>query len=151
MAEIANPHKRFQFSIFLLGMNPFLVQKVTLADREIDVIEHGEGNHVIKTAGQVKLGNVTLEKLYNSTFPERIMWAWIHSIQDEFTGGGLIPEMYKKAFQVQKLHPNMRTPIRTWNYIGAWPTKINGIELDRVSSENTIESIELAVDQEAIV
>lgn len=151
MAEIANPHKKFQFSIFLFGMNPFLAQKVTLADRELDQVEHGEGNHLIKTAGLVKIGNMTVDKIFNASLPEKIIWAWINSIQNEFTGGGLIPEAYKKAVQVQLLSTNMRTPVKTWNYIGAWPCKINGIELDRVSSDNTIESIEFSIDQEAVV
>lgn len=149
MAEIANPHKKFQFSIFLFGMNPFLCQKVTLADRELDVIEHGEGNHKVKTAGMLNLGVLTVEKISNGSLPEKIIWAWINSIQNEFLGGGVIPEVYKKAIQVQKLATNMKSPIGTWNYIGAWPSKINGIELDRLSSDNTIETIEFQVDQEA--
>jgi phage tail-like protein len=151
MAEIANPHKKFQFSVFIFGINPFLFQKLTTADRELDQIEHGEGNHLVKTAGLVKLGNVVVDKIDNASIPEKIMWGWINSIQNEFTGGGLIPEAYKKAIQIQKLSTNMRTPIKTWNYIGAWPCKINGVELDRVSSENTIETIEFSVDQEAVI
>jgi phage tail-like protein len=151
MAEIANPHKKFQFSIFLFGMNPFLCQKVTLADRDIEQVEHGEGNHLIKTAGQVKIGNLTIEKISNASLPEKIIWAWITLVQNEFTGGGALPEIYKKAIQVQKLSTNMRTPIGTWNYTGVWPKKINGIELDRVSSDNTIESIEFSVDREAFI
>jgi len=148
MAEIANPHKKFQFSIFVFGMNPFLAQKVTLADRDLDQIEHGEGNHVIKTAGMLHLGNIMIDKISNASLQDRIFWGWINLIQNEITGGGVIPEVYKKAMQVQKLSNNMKTAIGTWNYIGVWPKKINGIELDRVSSDNTIESIELSVDQE---
>ena len=94
---------------------------------------------------------MTVEKIFNASLPEKIIWAWINSIQNEITGGGLIPEAYKKAIQVQFLSTNMRTPVRTWNYIGAWPCKVNGIELDRVSSDNTIETIEFSIDQEVVV
>jgi phage tail-like protein len=151
MAEISNPHKKFQFSIFLMGMNPFLAQKVKLADRDIDQVEHGEGNHLVKTAGMLKLGNVTIDKISNSSIPDKLMWAWIHSIQDEFTGGGAPPAIYKLGMQVQKLATDGATVIGTWNYIGAWPCKINGVELDRMSSDNTIESLEFSVDKELYV
>lgn len=148
MAQIANPHKKFQFSVFILGMNPFLAQKVTTADREIEKVEHGEGNHVIKTAGMVKLGEVKIEKIMNGSFLDKLIWDWVALVQNEITGGGTIPEVYKKAIQIQKLATDGVTVIGTWNYIGAWPSKINGVELDRLSSDNTIESIEFSVDQE---
>lgn len=151
MAQVSNPHKKFQFSIFLFGMNPFLAQKVTLADREIEQVSHGEGNHTIKTAGMITLGNLMVEKLFGASVPDKLIWGWIHLVQDEFTGGGTIPEVYKKAIQIQQLATNGLTVLRTWNYIGAWPCKINGIELDRLSSDNTIESIEFSVDKEAVV
>ena len=151
MAEVSNPHKKFQFSIFLFGMNPFLAQKVKTADRDIEQVEHGEGNHLVKTAGMIKLGNLTVDKILNASLPDKIIWTWIHSVQDEFTGGGLLPDIYKKAIQIQRLATNGQTVIGTWNYLGAWPCKINGVELDRVSSDNTIESIEFSVDKEAQV
>jgi len=151
MANIANPHKKFQFSIFLFGMNPFLVQKVFLADREIDIVEHGEGNHVIKTGGILKLGSLRIEKLYNASLPDKLIWAWINLVQNEFTGGGVIPEAYKKAVQIQKLATDGSTVLNTWNYVGVWPQKINGVELDRMSSENTIENIEFCIDQELYI
>lgn len=148
MAQIANPHKKFQFSVFIAGMNPFLAQKVTTADREVDIVEHGEGNHLIKTAGMVKLGTVKIEKMLSGSFPDRLIWAWIAIVQNEVTGGGAIPEIYKKAIQIQRLATNGVDPIGIWNYVGAFPFKINGVELDRLSSDNTIESIEFSVDQE---
>lgn len=151
MAEVANPHKKFQFSIFLFGMNPFLVQKVTLPDRSVDQIEHGEGNHLVKTGGLLKFSNMMLDKISNASLPENLIWIWISLVQNGTTGGGAIPEIYKKTIQVQKLSTNMAKPIKTWNYVGVWPVKINGVELDRVSSDNTIESIELSVDDEIVI
>jgi len=151
MAQISNPHKKFQFSVFIFGMNPFLCQKATLADREIDKVEHGEGNHLIKTAGMVKIGDLKIEKMMNGSAPDRLFWDWVALIQNEVTGGGTIPEIYKKAVQVQMLGTDGVTPIRTWNYLGVWPFKINGVELDRTSSDNTMETIEFSVDQEIYV
>ena len=148
MAQVANPHKQFQFSIFIFGMNPFLAQKVTLPDRELDKTEHGEGNHLIKTAGMIKFTELVVEKLFTGTVPDLLMWGWINLVQNEFTGGGTIPEVYKKAVQVQLLHTDGVTAVGSWNFTGVWPSKINGVELDRVSSDNTIESIEFSVDRE---
>lgn len=149
MANVNNPHKKFQWSIAILGMNPFLAQKVMLPERSLDVIEHGEGNHVIKTAGMVKLGTLTIEKLSPATLPDKLMWAWIASIQNEFVGGGLIPEAYKKGVQISKYSTDGLTIVETWNWTGVFPSKINGLELDRLSSDNTIDTIEFSVDREA--
>jgi len=151
MAQVSNPHKKFQFSIALFGMNPFLAQKVTLPDREMDVIEHGEGNHVIKTAGMVKLSAMMVEKISNASFPDTLLWAWIQSIQNEYAGGGLVPDSYKIAVQVQKYATDGIKVVQTHTFEGVWPSKINGIEFDRVSSDNTIESIEFQVDREIII
>lgn len=151
MGQIANPHKQFQFSIFLFGMNPFLAQKVTVPERAVDQVEHGEGNHVIKTGGMVKLGNLMMEKIQNGSFADKLIWTWISLVQNEVTGGGVIPEIYKKAIQIQFLGNDGVTVLSTRSFVGAWPCKINGIELSRVSSDNTIESIEFSVDQEVNV
>lgn len=151
MPQVSNPHKKFQFSIFLYGMNPFLAQKVTLPDREVEAVPHGEGNYSVKTAGMITLGNIIIEKLFSANGPDRLIYGWIKMVQDEFGGGGANPDIYKQAMQIQHLATNGSSVLKTYNYLGVWPTKINGIELDRLSSENTIESIELSVDREAVV
>ena len=148
MAKVSNPHKQFQFSIFLYGMNPFLAQKVTTPDREIDRSEHGEGNHKIKTAGMVNIGDLVVEKISSASLADNLLWGWISIIQNEYSGGGVIPDVYKKAVQVQRLATDGVTVLNTWNYTGVWPFKINGVELDRASSDNTIQTIEFSVDGE---
>jgi len=151
MAQVSNPHKKFQFSIFIFGMNPFLAQKVTMPERSVDQVEHGEGNHLIKTGGLLKLGNLMVDKIRNASFPDKLIWAWLATVQNEVTGGGAIPEVYKKAVQVQILSTDGVSVVETRTFVGVWPCKINGIELDRLSSDNTIESIEFSVDQEVVV
>lgn len=151
MAQVSNPHKKFQFSIFLYGMNPFLAQKVTIPEREVEPVAHGEGNYSVKTGGMITLGNVVIEKLSNANAPDRLFYGWIKMVQDEFGGGGAIPDIYKKAMQIQMLATNGFSVLKTYNYLGVWPTKINGIELDRMSSDNTIETIEFSVDREALI
>lgn len=151
MAEVSNPHKKFQFSVFIFGINPFLFQKLTIADIEIEQVEHGEGNHKVKTAGMKILGNVRLEKLFSINKAEKALWTWFNSIQNEFTGGGALPDVYKREIQIQMVGNNGSSVVQSWSYSGAWPCKVNGVELDRLSSDNTIQSIELSVDKELVV
>jgi len=148
MAQVVNPHKKFLWSITLFGMNPFTAQKVTLPDRDIDAIEHGEGNHVIKTAGMVKLGTLKVDRIFSASAPNRLFWDWINIIQNEIVGGGAIPDIYKKTAQVQFLSTDGISIKNSYTFGGLWPSKINGIELDRVSSDNTVETIEFQVDEE---
>jgi len=122
-----------------------------MPERSVDQVEHGEGNHVIKTGGMLKLGNLMVDKIRNGSFSDKLIWTWLATVQNEVTGGGVIPEIYKKAIQVQILATDGVSVLETRTFVGVWPCKINGIELDRMSSDNTIESIEFSVDQEVVV
>lgn len=152
MANVANPRKQFQFGLNILTpfgiiMNQFLAQKVTIPEVVIDQIKHGEGNHYIKTAGMVNVGELHIEKLSTAAAPDNAMWDWIQSIQDSISGGGTVPRQYKKTIDVTQYAADGVTPIDVFECRGCWPMKINGVELSRVSSENTIESIEFSVDE----
>src|SRR5689334_6340056 len=114
MPQVSNPHKKFQFSIFLYGMNPFLAQKVTMPDREVAAIEHGEGNYTVKTGGMIALGNVIVEKLFNANFADRLFYGWIKMVQDEFGGGGAPPDIYKQAMQIVHYATNGVTVLKTY-------------------------------------
>lgn len=148
MAKVANPRKQFQFSIQVPGLYPFLAQKVTLPDTETDVVEHGDTNYKVKTAGIVNYGVLIVEKISTANGPDNFIWNWIKSIQDEYLGGGEIPENYKKIIEVYQYHTNGERIINTWQWEGCWPSKINGVELNRVQSDNVIETIEFQVDRQ---
>lgn len=146
MAIIANPRKQFQFRISIPGINPFLVQKVRMPDVEVEVIEHGDTNFDVKTGGRKKVGMLSIEKLAPADGLDDSLWQWIHSIQNTATGGGAFPSQYKSWILIEELSTDGVTSIRRQELEGCWPSKINGIELDRASSGNTIESIDFAVD-----
>ena len=153
MAQIANPRKNFNFDIDfgVLGLDSFLAQKVNIPDRDTEIVEHGDLNHSIKTAGRVSYGNVTIEKIM-TTNPQglhgdaTVMWNWAEECQDSIAGGGSPPSMYKKTLSVIEYAENGIDMLNVWWLVDCWPTKVGGISLDRTTSENTIESIELAVD-----
>ena len=147
MAIIANPRKQFQFNIIVPGLNPFLAQKVSAPDVEFDIVEHGDTNHLIKTAGLKKVGQITIEKIFSALEIDTFMANWQNLIGNFRTGGGAIPDVYKKDIVIQQLGPDRITVLGSWLCTGCWPQKRNGVEFDRKASENTTETIEFCVDQ----
>lgn len=146
MAIISNPSKAFQFNIIIPGLNPFLCQKVNAPDVEFDITEHGDTNHLIKTAGLKKVGQLTIEKIYSAIDLDLFCYAWQNLIGSFILGGGVIPDIYKKDIIIQQLGPDRITIIKTWLCKGCWPQKREGVDFDRKSSENTLEKIEFCVD-----
>lgn len=145
MPRIQNPHKKFQFGLLLYGMDEMRAQKVTTPEYSLDVIEHGEGAYKVKTAGMVNFSTFTIEKIEGGLLPDKLFWRWIQSIVNARAGTGLPAEAYKQNAQIFKRNV-LGVNIGTWVCEGVFPMKINGVELDRVSSENTIETIEFSVD-----
>ena len=149
MPNIANPHKQFQWSIQLSVLDPFLAQKCDLPSPEIDVAEHGDRNFIVKTGGIIKYDMLTIEKISRASIDSsnNWIWDWVQRIQDPFAFGGDIPEDYKVNAEVIKFATDGFTIIGRWEMEGLWPSKINNVELNRVESNNTIESIEFQLDK----
>ena len=148
MAQINNPRKSFQFSIFIQGIAPFLVQSVKLPDVEIETDEHGDTNHKIKTGGMVSYGTFSISKICAAEpLTDNEVWVWNNSIQNVYTGGGLLPSQYKRAVLVEQYAPDGVTVLKRWTLQGSWPKRINGVEFNRAQSGNTIESIEVEIDR----
>ena len=148
MAQINNPRKSFQFSIFIQGIAPFLVQSVKLPDVEIETDEHGDTNHKIKTGGMVSYGTFSISKICAAEpLSDNEVWVWTNSIQNVYTGGGLLPSQYKRAVLVEQYAPDGVTVLKRWTLQGSWPKRINGVEFNRAQSGNTIESIEFEIDR----
>lgn len=148
MAKIENPRKKYNFSIQVveLPINPFLFQKVNIPEKEIQVAEHGDVNYTVKTGGRANYGNMTLEKLMLTDGADNYFWDWCSSVNDGIIGGGLVPSEYKRTLLITELAEDGTSILNTWLCTGCWPNKINGQELDRMSTENSMESIELCVD-----
>lgn len=149
MAKFANPRKKFNWSIQITPdpINPFMFQKVTLPDAEITQDKHGDTNHDIKTAGRVDYGNIVCEKLMPSDAKDVYLWSWFEACQSSVIGGGLPPSGYKKTITVTEFAEDGITVLNTWIALGVWPTRLNGLELDRSQSDNSIETVEFSVDK----
>lgn len=147
MAQIANPKKAFNFGIIAAGLNSYAVQQANIPDVEIDQVEHGDTNYKVKTAGLVTYGNVTLTKLRPIGIGDNWVWPWIQSIQNVYTGSGQLPSIYKRDIDIVQYSYDNVTVTDRWELEGAWPQKVNNMNLDRATSENSMESIELSVDR----
>lgn len=147
-AQVKNPRKKFNFSLTFPKhpLNPFLCQKVNLPDLEIEQVSHGDINSDVKTAGRVSVGNITVEKLLVTSGSDTWGMDWFYSAQDPINGGGLTPAQYKEEMVINELAEDGVSIINSWLCTGVWPCKVSGIELDRTSSDNTIETIEFSVD-----
>jgi len=148
-AYIENPRKNFNFSAIFSGLplNPFLIQEFDLPSFDIDVVAHGDTNHDIKTGGRIKFDAVKMKKLMVATGPDTWLYTWLILIQDVLTGGGQLPMIYKRSLTVFEYSNDNSTPINTWLLEGCWPNKLDAIQLRRLGSENTMESLELQVDK----
>lgn len=150
---ILNPRKKFNFRVSILPAPPipaFSVQQITLGDSTIEQVEHGFGNTVLKTAGQIKPGTIKMDLIEESTSGAigAALWAWHWSAQNPAMQAGGDPTTYKRILKIEELGTGMGTPValNVWYAIGAWPAVMNGKEFDRTASDNTVRSIEFAVD-----
>ena len=148
MAQVSNPRKEFNFTIQIAPtpINPFLVQKVDIPEITVEQATHGDTNHDIKTASRVKYSNITLSKIMTTSGADNFFYDWAASCQDVTIGGGLIPNEYKRVLTISELAEDGTSILNTWICTGCWPTKIAAMKLDRQSSDNTIESVEISVD-----
>ncbi len=149
MAKVSNPRKSFNFSVQIaqLPINPFLVQEIDDPEVEVEQVTHGDVNYDVKTPGRVKVGNGTMRKLQTTGGADNYMWDWLESCQDAFIGGGLVPDEAKRTFIINDLAEDGTSILNTYTWEGVWPTKINGLQRRRTSSDNSIEVIEFSVDR----
>lgn len=146
-AKVKNPRKKFLWSINFVKhpINPYLFQKCTLPDISIDQVTHGDVNRDVKTAGRVSIGNLIIEKLLTTSGSDTWVWDWLFSCQDHILGGGLVPSDYWETISVNELAEDGKTVLNQHFYTEVWPCKIDGLDFDRMASENTIEKIEFSV------
>lgn len=146
MAEVDDPKKVFNFGVIAPGLNPYSVQECDLPDFDLDIVEHGESNHMVGTAGMIKFGDMTLTKLRPVSGGDNWIWDWIQSIQNVITGGGSLPQQYKRNFNVVQYSYDNITITDNWGCNGAIPKKLNGLKLSKTKSENSLEEITFHLD-----
>lgn len=146
--KVSNPRKKFLWKMTFVKhpIEPYLFQTATVPEVFIDQTEHGDINHPIKTGGRIHVGNLVVGKLLTTSGSDTWMWSWMMSVQDLLLGGGLTPNEYKETVKLDELAEDGVSILNSWLLEGVWPCRVNGMELDRMSSDNTIENIEFSVD-----
>lgn len=146
-AKVKNPRKKFLWQITFVKhpLNPYLFQSVQLPEITVEQVEHGDINRSVKTAGRVTVGNLTARKLETTSGSDTWLWDWLNSCQDMILGGGLTPNEYFETCRVDELAEDGVSILNSWVCEEVWPSRINGQELDRMSSDNTLEDIEFSV------
>lgn len=146
-AQINNPRKKFLWSIQFVEhpVNNYLFQNITLPEVTIEQVSHGDINRDVKTAGRISVGNLTASKLETTSGSDVWIWAWLSACQNMILGGGLTPSEYWSTCIVNELAEDGVSVLNSWICSEVWPTRVNGQELDRMSSDNSIEEIEFSV------
>ncbi|MEG1415176.1 MAG: phage tail protein [Clostridium sp.] len=147
MAKIKNPRKKFLWQVTFVKhpINSYLFQSIDLPEKTVEIVEHGDINRTVKTGGRITTGNMTANKLETTSGSDTWLWDWMSSVQDATLGGGLTPSEYWETVKVDELAEDGTSVINSWILEEVWPTRLNGQNLDRMSSDNTIEQIEFAV------
>ena len=146
-AKVKNPRKKFLWQITFVKhpLNPYLFQEVSLPDLEIEQVSHGDINRDVKTGGRITVGNLVCRKLESTSGSDTWLWDWLMSVQDLILGGGLTPSEYWDTVRVDELAEDGVSILNSWIYEEVWPSKVNSQDLDRMSSDNTLEEIEFSV------
>ena len=94
-----------------------------------------DGRPVVKKIpGNLKWGNITLKQ---GITDDMDMWKWRKMVED-----GKVAEARKNGSIVLLSHAGVE--IARWNFVNAWPSKINGPSVNATSNEVAIEELELA-------
>jgi phage tail-like protein len=127
--------------------------EVTGIEGTVDVIEFRQGNSAslspVKLQGLVKHGNMTLKMGYirNSDFK-----TWIQNCVSEKRGDGLRHNVSIELIDISGGAPQqiVESPLDStlaWILKDAWVTKYTGPDLNAMTSEVAIESVEIAYEE----
>ena len=146
-AKVKNPRKKFLWQITFVKhpLNPYLFQEVSIPELEIEQVSHGDINRDVKTGGRITVGNLVCRKLESTSGSDTWLWDWLMSVQDLILGGGLTPSEYWETVRVDELAEDGVSILNSWICEEVWASKVNSQDLDRMSSDNTLEEIEFSV------
>lgn len=141
-----NPRKVFNWRIEIDGVDQFEIQTVDLPEISVEVVEHGGPNSKKKTGGLVAFGDIVLEKVKDMLNTGTWATDWLSQVQDYRVGGGLLPDAYKRDIVIKEMDSTGTVTLSKWLCEGCWPNKVKGAKLDRMASDNTIETVTLSTD-----
>ncbi len=147
MAKIANTRKNFNFRIEIAGVDEWEVQKVTIPEVEIQKVMHGDANYDVKTPGRVTVGDCVMEKIRPLNGSDTWAWDRLMVAQNTLTGGSLLPLQVREIIVIKEMDATGTRTLNRWLCEGAWVCKVASSQLDRMSSDNMLETVTWSVDR----
>jgi phage tail-like protein len=140
--ERKDPYAQYNFILEIEGTNVAGFAEVGGLTMEQDIIEYREGADtatVRKLPGLRKFGNISLKRGYTKN---RELWEWRKSTIDGVT--------QRKSGAVI-LRDEAGEPALRWEFREGWISKYEGPALKATANEAAMESIEIAVEDVALV
>ena len=137
-----DPYAQYNFVLEIEGTNVAGFAEVGGLTMEQDIIEYREGADtatVRKLPGLRKFGNISLKRGYTQN---RELWEWRKSTIDGIT--------QRKSGAVI-LRDEAGEPALRWEFREGWISKYEGPALKATANEAAMESIEIAVEDVALV
>lgn len=117
------------------------VSGLSLEIQTEDITEGGGNDYVIRLPKPPKARNLVLKRALSATPPEIIEWA--KKAVEEF--------VFEPRTIVLSIIDYGDTPVKTWNFQGAYPVKLSVSDLSASKSEIVIETLELAYRKVTLV
>jgi phage tail-like protein len=137
-----DPYAQYNFILEIDGLTVAGFAEVGGLTMEQDIIEYREGSDTAtarKLPGLRKYGNVTLKRGYTQN---RELWEWRKTTIDGVTE--------RKAGAIV-LRDEAGAPALRWEFREGWVSKYEGPALKSTANEAAMESIEIAVEDVALV
>jgi len=139
-----DPLQGFHFGLEVQGAVSGYFTEISGLGSETEIIDHKvvtkDGHEVIqKIPGRLKWGDITLKRGVTS---EMDMWKWRKLVED-----GKIADARKNGSIIA--YDQEFQEVARWNFVRAWPSKINGPQLQADSNNITVE--ELTIVHEGII
>ena len=138
----SDPYAQYNFILEIEGTTAAGFAEVGGLTMEQDIIEYREGSDtatVRKLPGLRKYGNISLKRGYSQS---RELWEWRKTTIDGLTerkSGAVI------------LRDEAGEPALRWEFREGWVSKYEGPALKATANEAAMESIEIAVEDVALV
>jgi phage tail-like protein len=128
-----DPFAGFNFLVEIDGVARAGFTSVSGLTSEVDVVSYREGGEfgVRQLPGLVKYPRLVLKRGFTL---DRSLWEWHRAVVNG--------RIERHGVSVTLLDA-ARTPVARWNFVEAWPAKWQGPELNSLSSEVLIETLEI--------
>ena len=131
-----DPYKNFNFRVEIDGVTVAGFSECSGLTSEVEVIEYREGQDstVRKLPGLAKFSDITLKRGITGSDDLQNWYRNILNGQTDRRSGAVI------------LLDDQKNEVVRWNFVGAFPRKLEGPHLNAQGNEVAIETIELSVE-----